>query len=81
MAEKNFQNAHSATSLRDIDHSAKTKKQHTSFEEKIAEKRTLEAQIVNKNKEIEALNLRIQKMQGHHEKQIADLEKRHAEDT
>ena len=31
MAEKNFQNAHSATSLRDIEHSAKTKKQHTTF--------------------------------------------------
>lgn len=41
MAEKNFQNAHSATSLRDIEHSAKTKKQHTTFEEKIAEKRNL----------------------------------------
>lgn len=81
MAEKKFENAHSATSLRDIDHTAKTKKQHTTFQGIFAEKRNLETQIANKNKEIETLNLRIQKMTGYHEKQIADLEKRHAEDT
>lgn len=50
MAEKKFENAQSATSIRDIEHTAKTKKQNTSFQSIFAEKRNLENQIANKNK-------------------------------
>lgn len=41
MAEKKFENAHSATSIRDIEHTAKSKKQNTSFQTIFAEKRNL----------------------------------------
>lgn len=40
----------------------------------IAEKRDLELQIANKNREIEALNLRIEKMTGFHKREVAKLE-------
>jgi hypothetical protein len=40
----------------------------------IAEKRELEVQIANKNQEIEALNLRIEKMTGFHKREISKLE-------
>jgi hypothetical protein len=38
------------------------------------EKRTLESHIANKNKEIEALNLKVQQMHGLHKRDIAKLE-------
>lgn len=37
------------------------------------EKRSLEGQIQNKNKEIEALNLKVQQMQGLHKRDIEKL--------
>lgn len=40
----------------------------------IAEKRMLEVQITNKNREIEALNLRIEKMVGFHRREVSKLE-------
>jgi hypothetical protein len=40
----------------------------------IAEKRELEVQINNKNREIEALNLRIEKMVGFHRREVSKLE-------
>ena len=80
MAEKKFENAHSQTSIRDIEHTSKIKRQNTNIQTIFTEKRSLESQIANKSKEIEALNLRIQKMQGYHEKQLADLESRAAEE-
>ena len=39
-----------------------------------AEKRALESQIANKNREIEALNLRIEKMLGFHKREVSKLE-------
>jgi len=38
------------------------------------EKRNLEKQIMNKNKEIETLNLRIQKLEGFHKREVEKLE-------
>ena len=38
------------------------------------EKRSLEKQIENKNKEIEALNLKIQKMEGFQKREVQKLE-------
>ena len=38
------------------------------------EKRSLESQIDNKNKEIESLNLKIQKMEGFQRREVNQLE-------
>ena len=40
----------------------------------MAEKRHLETQILNKNKEIESLNLKVQQMLGLHKRDIDKLE-------
>lgn len=40
----------------------------------VNEKRNLEKQIENKNKEIEALNLKVQKMEGFNKREVSKLE-------
>jgi hypothetical protein len=51
LADKNYDNVKSQTSIRDIEHS-KLKRQNTNIQGIINEKRSLENQIKNKNKEI-----------------------------
>ena len=80
LAEKNYDNVKSQTSVRDIEHNSKLKRQNTSIQSIVTEKRTLENQIKNKNKEIEELNLRIQKMEGYHKRDIEQLQARLAEE-
>ncbi len=78
--EKNYDNARSQTSIRDIEHGSKLKRHNTSVGLMINEKRNLENQIKNKNKQIEELNLRIQKMELYHKKDIDALNARLAEE-
>lgn len=80
LAGKNFENAKSQTSIRDIEHNSKLKRQNTSIQGIVTEKRSLENQIKNKNKEIEELNLRIQKMDGYHKRDLEQLQARLAEE-
>lgn len=44
------------------------------IKELVNEKRNLEKQIENKNKEIEALNLKVQKMEGFNKREVSKLE-------
>lgn len=76
LAEKNYDNVRSQTSIRDIEHNSKLKRQNTSIQSIVGEKRSLENQIKNKNKEIEELNLRIQKMEGYHKRDLDQLQAR-----
>ena len=74
MHEKHGENLTSKASLTHISH-GKTIQQHTIDVKSImAEKRSLEKQIENKNKEIEALNLKVQKMEGFHSREVHQLE-------
>ena len=74
MTDKHHENMGSKASLTHISHS-KTIQQHTLDVKSImAEKRSLESHIENKTKEIEALNLRIEKMQGLQEREVRKLE-------
>ena len=74
MHEKHGENLTSKASLTHISH-GKTIQQHTIDVKSImAEKRSLEKQIENKNKEIESLNLKVQKMEGFHSREVKQLE-------
>jgi hypothetical protein len=50
LADKNYDNVKSQTSIRDIEHNSKLKRQNTNIQGIINEKRSLENQIKNKNK-------------------------------
>lgn len=76
LAEKNYDNVKSQTSIRDIEHGSKLKRHNTSINNIMLEKRNLENQIKNKNKEIEELNLRIEKMNGYHKRDLEQLQNR-----
>ena len=73
MTEKHHENLTSKASLTHISHN-KQVQQHT-FDVKaiMNEKRSLEEQINNKNKEIETLNQRIQKMEGFQRREVNKL--------
>lgn len=74
MTDKHHENMTSKASLTHISHN-KTVQQHTlDFKTIMEEKRNLEKQIDNKNKEIEALNLRIEKMLGLQAREVRQLE-------
>lgn len=72
--EKNYENQTSKASLTHISHNQQVQKQTLNHKELINEKRNLEKQIENKNKEIDALNLKVQKMEGFHKREVAKLE-------
>lgn len=72
--EKNYENQTSKASLTHISHNQQLQQRNVNFKELINEKRNLEKQIENKNKEIEALNLKVQKMEGFHKREISKLE-------
>jgi septal ring factor EnvC (AmiA/AmiB activator) len=76
LADKNYDNVRSQTSIRDIEHNSKLKRQNTNIQGIVNEKRSLENQIKSKNKEIEELNLRIQKMEGYHKRDLEQLQTR-----
>lgn len=80
LAEKNYENVRSQTSIRDIEHGSKLKSHNISLSSIMLEKRNLENQIKNKNKEIEELNLRIEKMNGYHKRDLEQLQARLAEE-
>ena len=71
--EKNYENQTSKASLTHISHNQQVQKQTLNFKEIINEKRNLEKQIENKNKEIDALNLKVQKMEGFHKREVSKL--------
>ena len=74
MHEKQSDNMGSKNTLTHISHNNQVQ-QHTLDVKKInEERRNLETQIANKNKEIESLNLTIQKIKGHHARDISKLE-------
>lgn len=72
--EKNYENQTSKASLTHISHNQQVQKQTLNFKEIINEKRNLEKQIENKNKEIDALNLKVQKMEGFHKREVSKLQ-------
>lgn len=57
--EKQVESQTSKISMTQIEHAATLQTKAVDTKKMMAEKRTLETQIQNKNKEIEALNLRI----------------------
>lgn len=61
--EKNLENQTSKASLTHISHNNQIQQRNVSQKEVIMEKRNLEKTIENKNKEIEVLNLRLQKLE------------------
>lgn len=73
--EKNYESQTSKASLTHISHNQQIQQRNLTQKELINEKRNLEKQIENKNKEIEALNLKVQKMDGFHKREIDKLEK------
>lgn len=75
MHEKNYENQTSKASLTHISHNNIMQQKNVNTKELMAEKRNLEKQIENKNKEIETLNLRLQKVEGFHKNEVAKLEK------
>jgi SMC interacting uncharacterized protein involved in chromosome segregation len=80
LAEKNDENVRSQTSICDIEHDSKLKRHNTSLSSIMLEKRNLENQIKNKNKEIEKANLRIEKMNGYHKRDLEQLQARLGEE-
>lgn len=68
--EKNYENQTSKASLTHISHNQQIQQRNLNQKQLIEEKRMLEKQIENKNKEIEALNLKVQKMEGFHKREI-----------
>lgn len=74
MHEKNYEGQASKASLTHISHNQQVQKQVLSHKELMNEKRNLEKQIDNKNKEIDALNLRINKMEGFNKREVSKLE-------
>lgn len=73
--EKNYENQTSKASLTHISHNQQIQQRNLNQKQLIEEKRMLEKQIENKNKEIEALNLKVQKMEGFHKREIQKLQK------
>lgn len=73
--EKNYENQTSKASLTHISHNQQIQQRNFNQKQLIEEKRMLEKQIENKNKEIEALNLKVQKMEGFHKREIQKLQK------
>lgn len=61
--EKNLENQTSKASLTHISHNNQIQKRNVSEKEAMLEKRYLEKQIENKNKEIETLNLKVLKLE------------------
>ena len=74
MHEKNYENQTSKGTALNISQNDFAQKQTNTHKSLMNEKRTLEKQIQNKNKEIEALNLKVQKLEGYHKKEIQKLE-------
>ena len=74
MHEKQIENQTSKQSMTHIEHNSLMQDKANDTKKLMNEKRTLETQINNKNKEIEALNLRIEKMMGYHKREIKNLE-------
>lgn len=72
--EKHYENQTSKASMTHIAHNNQVQKQNLSAKELMNEKRILEKQIENKNKEIETLNLRIQKLEGFQKREVDKLE-------
>ncbi len=72
--EKNYENQTSKASLTHISHNNQIQQRNVNQKELMLEKRNLEKQIENKNKEIEALNLKVQKLEGFHKREISKLE-------
>lgn len=72
--EKNYENQTSKVSLSHISHNQQLQQRNLNQKELINEKRNLEKQIENKNKEIDSLNLKVQKMEGFHKREIGKLE-------
>lgn len=68
--EKNYENQTSKASLTHISHNQQVQRQVISHKELMQEKRQLEKQIENKNKEIEALSLKLEKMRGFHAREV-----------
>ena len=66
--EKQVENQTSKISMTQIEHIQTVQSKAVDAKKMMAEKRQLETQIANKNKEIEALNLRIEKMTGFHKR-------------
>ena len=74
MHEKNYENQTSKGTAIHISTNNLMQKQSMTHKELMNEKRSLEKQIENKNKEIEALNLKIQKMEGFQKREVQKLE-------
>ena len=74
MHEKNYENQTSKGTAAHISHIDLTQKQNLSQKQLMNEKRSLEKQLHDKNKEIEALNLRIEKQTAYHQREVKKLE-------
>lgn len=74
LTEKQVEDRTSKMSLTFIEHNDKMQKEHHTKKELVNEIRTLEKQIVSKNNEIEALNLKCKKNEGFANHQIKKLE-------
>lgn len=71
--EKSIESQTSKISMTQIEHTQTLQAKAIDMKQMMAEKRSLESQIANKNKEIEALNLRIEKMMGFHKREVSKL--------
>lgn len=71
--EKEIEGCTSKASLTHISHNQQLQTRNLDMKQIMNEKRSLEGQIQNKNKEIEALNLKVQQMQGLHKRDIEKL--------
>lgn len=71
--EKNLENQTSKASLTHISHNNQIQKRNVSEKEAMLEKRNLEKQIENKNKEIETLNLKVLKLERMQERELSKL--------
>lgn len=72
--EKEIEGHTSKASLTHISHNQLLQTRNLDMKQIMAEKRTLEGHIAAKNKEIEALNLKVQQMLGLHKRDIERLE-------
>lgn len=72
--EKEIECHTSKASLTHIEHNQLLQTRNLNMKQIMAEKRNLENQIQSKNREIEALNLKVQQMQGLHKRDIEKLE-------
>lgn len=74
MYEKHYENQTSKASMTHIEHNTKFQNSNQTQKSLMLEKRNLQKQIENKNKEIETLNLRIQKLEGYQRREVEKLE-------